>query len=403
MPFDGNGAYTAPVNSWNPAVSQSVIDPSDWNSTQSDYETGLSTMICRDGQSTLTNNIPFSGFKATGVNTNSGSTSRSEFASGATLQDGAPLSAGTTGGTSTAYTATLTPAIAAYAAGQTFKVKFNAACGNNPTIDFNSVGAKKIYKNVSGTPTQLSANDVPADFIGVLFYDTALDTAAGGFWLVNNTTIGPDSVTSAMLADQTEITWTEGAAPSAPASGKVITYAKTDGLMYSKDDAGTEYLMSLALTSLKVKQIVVTPVTAATFSTSSTSATDITGMSVTITPGSTSSKILILGTANLGASAEMFQYFLWERNGTAVGVGAAAGSRVQVNFRQYVQSSNAALQINPYPFMLSDSPSSTSALTYQLRGYVNTGTMYLNRTATDTDTSVFPRTYSFVVAVEYID
>jgi hypothetical protein len=36
------------------------------------------------------------------------------------------------------------------------------------------------------------------------------------------------------------LTYDEGAAPSTPAAGKVIQYAKTDGLLYSKDDAGTE-------------------------------------------------------------------------------------------------------------------------------------------------------------------
>lgn len=39
-------------------------------------------------------------------------------------------------------------------------------------------------------------------------------------------------------------TFTEGAAPSTPASGKVALYAKADGLLYSKDDAGTETLVS---------------------------------------------------------------------------------------------------------------------------------------------------------------
>lgn len=36
----------------------------------------------------------------------------------------------------------------------------------------------------------------------------------------------------------------EAAAPGTPASGIVRTYSKADGLMYSKDDAGTETLMS---------------------------------------------------------------------------------------------------------------------------------------------------------------
>src|SRR5690606_36998546 len=134
MPFDGQGGYSAPVNSWNPAVSQTVIDPTDWNSTQSDYETALSNVICKDGQTNPTANLPMAGFKHTGVNTNSGVGSRSEYVSGATFQDGAPLDAGETGGTSTAYTASLTPAITAYADKQCFRVKFNAACGDNPKI-----------------------------------------------------------------------------------------------------------------------------------------------------------------------------------------------------------------------------------------------------------------------------
>lgn len=48
------------------------------------------------------------------------------------------------------------------------------------------------------------------------------------------------AVTSPKLADQTDITWTEGAAPATPASGEVVLYAKTDGLLYSKDDTGQE-------------------------------------------------------------------------------------------------------------------------------------------------------------------
>jgi hypothetical protein len=36
----------------------------------------------------------------------------------------------------------------------------------------------------------------------------------------------------------------EGAAPATPSSGEVKLYAKTDGLLYSKDDAGTETLVS---------------------------------------------------------------------------------------------------------------------------------------------------------------
>ena len=36
----------------------------------------------------------------------------------------------------------------------------------------------------------------------------------------------------------------QATAPDTPSSGKVIIYAKTDGLMYSKDDTGTETAMT---------------------------------------------------------------------------------------------------------------------------------------------------------------
>lgn len=47
-----------------------------------------------------------------------------------------------------------------------------------------------------------------------------------------------------MAANAVKIPFTEAAAPSTPASGTVVVYAKADGLIYSKDDAGTETLMS---------------------------------------------------------------------------------------------------------------------------------------------------------------
>ncbi|KAA3645344.1 MAG: hypothetical protein DWQ07_12820 [Chloroflexi bacterium] len=52
----------------------------------------------------------------------------------------------------------------------------------------------------------------------------------------------------------------EGAAPATPATGHVVIYAKADGLIYSKDDAGLETLMSGGAgggtdTSLKAVQV----------------------------------------------------------------------------------------------------------------------------------------------------
>jgi len=41
-----------------------------------------------------------------------------------------------------------------------------------------------------------------------------------------------------------ELILAEGLAPDTPGTNRVSLYAKTDGRLYSKDDAGTEYLLS---------------------------------------------------------------------------------------------------------------------------------------------------------------
>lgn len=179
-----NGAGTASLAEA-PFVFDTVISETAVNSDLSDIANMLTASIANDGQTPILANLPMSGYKHTGVLSTSGSSSRSEYTSSGTVQDGVLLDAGDTAGSSTVYTATLTPSPGAYADKQCFRVKFDEACGNNPTINFNSLGAKKIYKNVAGTATQLSASDVYAGTIGTLRYDAALDSSAGGFWLLN--------------------------------------------------------------------------------------------------------------------------------------------------------------------------------------------------------------------------
>jgi hypothetical protein len=47
-----------------------------------------------------------------------------------------------------------------------------------------------------------------------------------------------------MATEASKIPFVEAAAPATPAASRVVVYAKADGLMYSKDDAGVETLMS---------------------------------------------------------------------------------------------------------------------------------------------------------------
>ena len=49
-----------------------------------------------------------------------------------------------------------------------------------------------------------------------------------------------------------KVEFLEGSAPSTPASGQVKVYAKADGLMYSKDDAGAETALGSSASSTQV-------------------------------------------------------------------------------------------------------------------------------------------------------
>lgn len=66
---------------------------------------------------------------------------------------------GTTAGTSTAYTVTLSPIPTGYVTGMRITVKFHVASGSNPTINVNGLGAKSIKKPNGNSPT-LALNGV---------------------------------------------------------------------------------------------------------------------------------------------------------------------------------------------------------------------------------------------------
>lgn len=74
------------------------------------------------------------------------------------------LTAFTTAGTSTAFTLTPTPAIAAYTAGMEFDVTFNAASGASPTLEINGIATPPnlVKQNADGTYSNLASGDFPS-------------------------------------------------------------------------------------------------------------------------------------------------------------------------------------------------------------------------------------------------
>ena len=126
-------------------------------------------------------------------------------------------------------------------------------------------------------------------------------------------------------------------------------------------------------------------------------------LSVSITPSSSSNKILVMFSGQFSSAANSYQiYTRITRNGTAIGVGDLVGSRPQatsvstrINDLNGFQSS--------YGFFL-DAPASTSSLTYQLEVWAQSGagTIYINRSASgdSNNNDSTPRAASTITVME---
>jgi hypothetical protein len=123
----------------------------------------------------------------------------------------------------------------------------------------------------------------------------------------------------------------------------------------------------------KVLQVVQTLKTDG-FSTNSTSHIDITGLSASITPSSTSSKILVnVSIGTIDFSVAMAYGFQLVRDSTDIGQGTVAGKTASTFGGTGNQSRPRA---QSYLFL--DSPSTTSATTYKVQVRGVGGTCYIN-------------------------
>ena len=133
--------------------------------------------------------------------------------------------------------------------------------------------------------------------------------------------------------------------------------------------------------------------------------TPFTGLTATITPRSTSSKIICLlqlaGHVVTDGSVQQLQFIL-TRDSTPIGIGDAAGSRKRATF--WSSGSSSENQIG-YSGTISylDSPSTTSSITYGVNlghGSSSTKTVYMNRQTTDGDVSRDARVISTITLME---
>jgi hypothetical protein len=135
-----------------------------------------------------------------------------------------------------------------------------------------------------------------------------------------------------------------------------------------------------------------------TFSTSSTTFVDVTGYSVSITPTSATSKILVIAyLSGQGSPAVSVTQQRLMRGTTAIAIGDASGSRTPSSSTLYTSVPD---NIQQATITYLDSPATTSSTTYKCQMRVNSGTGYINRTSNDSDGSDKARTISTITVME---
>ena len=125
------------------------------------------------------------------------------------------------------------------------------------------------------------------------------------------------------------------------------------------------------------------------FNTNSTTYTDITGFTASITPQSTSSKILVLSTWMWGSSASPYPKFILLRGSTSINIGDSDTGATQVSVGNNTDPAGdeGNIQQEQLSHHFLDSPSSASSVTYkwQTRTFNSSRVIYVGRTADVSD------------------
>ncbi len=190
MAFNGSGTFL--INTaGQPVVSGTVISSTAFNALTADLATGLSTAITKDGQTTVTANIPMSTYKFTGLGVGSAATDSANLSQ---VQSTVTKLLNSVSGADT-ITATASPTLAAYAAGQMF---YFVAAGDNTTsvtLNIDALGAKAVTRDGS---TALVAADIKSGEVIVVVYDGTRFQVVSQLNSAGNATFANVSITSAL-------------------------------------------------------------------------------------------------------------------------------------------------------------------------------------------------------------
>ena len=164
MAFNGSGSYSPPGTDF-PAVSSTLIQSSKYNNVINDIASALSSCIVKDGQTTITGNLPMATYRHTGVGDAAALT---DYASANQVVDNALTYGGTSAAGTDTYAVSLSISPGAYVAGQRYQFKADVDNTGACTINFNSLGAKSIKMLDGSDPAD---SNILAGAIVDLIYD----------------------------------------------------------------------------------------------------------------------------------------------------------------------------------------------------------------------------------------
>lgn len=128
-----------------------------------------------------------------------------------TYDDG-QLFDGTDAGTGSAYVVTGNGPITALATGQKFSFTPANNSAANATLNWNGIGARKLYAPSSSGPQQVALNAIIANQPVFMIYNASLDAGTGGFLIVGGLVVAQSST----FTDSVTVVSTDAGATAAP-------------------------------------------------------------------------------------------------------------------------------------------------------------------------------------------
>jgi hypothetical protein len=272
--------------------------------------------------------------------------------------------------------------------------------------NFNADGDLSLTTGVTGTLPVANGGTGSTTTTGAANAILPSQTSNSGKYLTTN---GTDTSWGTVTSNPGTVTSVSGTAPVSVATGTstpVISMAaatasvngymtstfasKLDGIAAGATNVtnnnqitnGAGYLTSVSSANLPAGTILqVVNTNFNSLVTVNSGVATVSGFSASITPASSSNKILVMVSVAIGFSGDTYPYILLQRNGTSIFTGnSASGSQYNVFLGGYgTATPGVAYRISQQAKCVLDSPATTSAVTYQIAadcpfgapGYIN--------------------------------